>query len=199
MLPEFDKNEQLYREVQDEMNTAVLRGFAYQLEREEELSAEEFEAKCARYDLPGGFVLSPDGKVLCSAGTDTRARYEAALSGEEKAGTPTFYSRTLKDKRVLVLEFSNENSEQLIENSVSWKNRLQGIRIGQSGFACVLSKEGEIITHPETRLTQSGGTYFNLQKTMVLEDGLVFYYLESKSLADKYNYSMVGRLISFQD
>ena len=199
MLPEFDLNEQLYREVQYEMNTAVLRGFAYQLEREEELSAEEFEAKCERYDLPGGFILSPDGKVLCSAGTDTRARYEASLSGEEKAGTPIFYSRTLKDKRVLVLEFSNDASDLLIENSVSWKNRLQGIRIGQTGFACVLSKEGEIISHPETRLTQSEDTYFNLHKTLVLEDGLDFYYLESKSLTDSYNYCMIGRMISFQD
>ena len=82
MLPEFNGNEHLYREVQDELNIAVLKGFAYQLEREDEITAEEFEAKCMRYGVKGGFVSTLTGQVLCAVGEDTATRYEASLRKE---------------------------------------------------------------------------------------------------------------------
>ena len=76
MLPEFDLNEQLYREVQYEMNTAVLRGFAYQLEREEELSAEEFEAKYKD-------ILHPDVMAYLIENKDHRAEWKGVRIKED--------------------------------------------------------------------------------------------------------------------
>ena len=74
------------------MNTAVLSGFASQLEREEEITAEEFETKCARYGVIGGFISAPNARILCVAGQDTVTRYEASVRGEEGAETDRFYS-----------------------------------------------------------------------------------------------------------
>ncbi len=198
VLPEFNGSEQLYREVQDEMNTAVLHGFAYQLAQKEKISAEEFERKCQRYGVEGGFVETPDGQVICAAGEDVRERYEASLSEEDSSHKELFYSETLPDKRVLVLEFSGEDLEELIDYSVAWMNRVQKLRIGQTGFCCVLSQDGTIISHPEKRLTLEEETRFDIENTSFLIKGLSLFVLESQNARDSYNYSMIGKLIPFQ-
>ena len=196
MLPEFNGNEKLYREAQDEMNLAVLRGFAYQLARDGEISAEEFEAKCARYGVLGGFLSAPDGEVLCTAGDDVKARYDSDPSG---GGTFLFYSKTLPDGRVLVLEFSGEELDVLIDYSVSWINRVQGIHFGQTGFACVLAQDGTIISHPEPRLLADTDVHFELKRPTQVYEGLALYDLETSDIKDSYNYSMVGKVLSFQN
>ena len=198
MLPEINGNEHLYREIQEEMNIAVLTGFACQLEAEEEITAEEFETKCARYGVKDGFLSAPDGQVLISTDEDTAARYEASLR-EDGSGNSLFYSETLPDKRILVLEFSDEELDMLIDYSVAWVNRIQRIRIGQTGFACVLSQEGNIISHPEDRLLLDETAYFDLKNPMLQSGKLALYNLETQNISDRYYYSMFGRLIPFGD
>lgn len=198
MLPEFNGNESLYREVQEEMNTAVLSGFASQLEREEEITAEEFETKCVRYGVIGGFISAPNGRVLCVAGQDTVTRYEASVRGEEGADGAAFYSETLPDGRVLVLEFSSEEMDLIINYTVAWMNRVQRIRIGQAGFACVLTQEGEIISHPDDRLALDETAHFDLKKPFFQSGELALYNLETQNVSDSYQYSMVGRLIPYR-
>lgn len=83
MLPEFNGNEQLFRETQDQMNRSVLRGLAYQIEHEEVFSAEGFVAKCTDYGIEGGFVTAPDGSILYSTDQNIPDSYEASLVSKE--------------------------------------------------------------------------------------------------------------------
>ena len=196
MLPEFNGNEQLFRETQDQMNRSVLRGLAYQIEHEEVFSAEGFVAKCTDYGIEGGFVTAPDGSILYSTDQNIPDSYEASLVSKEPESNLLFYTETLSDGRTIVLAFSSEELEAIIGSSVSWANRILGVRIGKSGFACVVSRDGDIIAHPETRL--SSEEHFDLEHPRITAHGISVYMLESPDPIYTYNYSMAGKLIPFR-